>query len=279
MKAGIYQAFPSHAYYSDPCDKPSLNYSTAKVIVQESPWHAYRQHPRLGGETFEPNKKMDRGSIVHALLLGQPLDGIETIDAKDYKTKAVQAQRDSARTAGRFVILKREHDEILENLPIIRVNLLDAGIDLTGPCEMTAIWNSDGTRCRTRIDNITNDFALITDLKCGEDANPVKLERHIHDMCYDLQAAVEIDAIETLKPEMAGRVKFCDAFIEMKYPYFVVRVDHSESMLEVGRSKWRRAKALWEECLSSGKWPGYRNRMTAHATNWAYAREFGEQVQ
>jgi hypothetical protein len=276
MKPGLYLDFSAEKYHRDPCNAPSLNTSTAKVLIQKSAWHAYKQHPLLGGEGRIPTKQMDRGNIVHALLLGQPLPKLEVIDADNYKKKATQELRDAAREAGFYVILRREYDEIQSALPLIRENLADAEVDLSGPCEATAVWSSDGIMCRTRLDNITKDMCCITDLKCTDDGNPNSLARHIDDMCYDLQAAIEIDAIETLHPELAGRVSFCDVFIEMEEPYFVVRADHSESMLEVGRSKWRRAKTLWEECLNSGKWPGYKNRITAHATGWAYRREFGE---
>lgn len=276
MKPGIYLNYSAELYHADPCEEPSLNYSTGKALITESAWHAYRQHPRLGGAGMAPSRGMDRGNIVHAILLGQSLQNLELIDSKDYRTNAAKAQRDAAQARGKYVMLQREYDDITANLDAIRANLREAEVDLTGPCEATVVWYSDGTLCRTRMDNVTSDFCHITDLKCAEDANPANLERHIHDMCYDLQAAIEIDAIETVQPELAGRITFADVFIEMEYPYFVVRVDHSESMLSVGRSKWQRAKRMWNECLSSGKWPGYPNRITAHATNWAMSREFGE---
>jgi hypothetical protein len=277
MKAGIYQNFDAALYHADPCETQSLNQSTAKLLITKHPRSAYERHPRLGGNGMVPKKNMDRGNIVHAWLMNQEA-GIEVIDAKDYRTNAAKEQRDSAQKRGKYVILKNEHDELRDALPLIRANLLDAGVTLAGPCEQTFVWLSDGTLCRTRIDNTSDDLCEVFDLKCSNDANPQSLPRHIHDMCYDLQAAAHLDAIETLRPELAGRIKFADVFIEMESPYFVVRAEHSESMLEVGRSKWRRAKGIWQQCLDSGKWPGYQNRITVHATNWAISREFGEQA-
>ena len=275
MRPGIYQHFDTDRYHSDPCDAPSLNQSIAKILINENPYQAYKRHPKLGGQGIVPKKNMDRGNIVHAWLMHQD-SSIVIIDAKDYRTNAAKEQRDNAQRDGKYVILKDEHNELREGLPLIRANLLDAGVTLAGPCEQTMIWLSDGVLCRTRVDNTTDDLCEVFDLKCSDDANPQNLTRHIHDMCYDLQAAAHLDAIETLRPELVGRIKFADVFIEMEYPYFVVRADHSESMLEVGRSKWRRAREIWRECLDSGKWPGYQNRITVHATTWAYNKEFGE---
>lgn len=277
-KPGIYQSFPAGRYHADPCDEPSLNYSTAKELVERSAHHAWKQHPKLGNQPRDPNKGMDRGNIAHAMLLGQP-SNVEVLDFDSYRTKAAQQQRDDARDVGKQVILRREMDELESGITLIRANLLDSEVDLSGPCEQTLVWLSDEvTTCRTRLDNTTKDLVQVYDLKCTEDANPRDLEGHIHKMCYDLQAAIAIDAIETLHPELVGRVAFANVFIEMEHPYFVVRADHSESMLEVGRSKWKRAKALWEKCLNSGKWPGYTNRITAHAARWAYNREFGDSL-
>lgn len=278
MEPGLYLDFAAERYHADPCGEPSLNTSTAKELIKKSAWHAYKQHPLLGGEGRVPTKQMDRGNIVHALLLGQPLPKLEIIDADNYKKKATQELRDAARDAGMYVILRREYDEIVGALPLIQENLRESEVDLSGPHEATVIWDSDGIRCRTRIDSITPDLCCITDLKCTDNCNPDNLELHIDEMCYDMQGAIEIDAIETLHPELAGRVTFCDVFIEMEYPYFVVRADHKESMLEVGRSKFRRAKNMWNECISSGKWPGYKKRIDVRATNWAYRREFGDQL-
>lgn len=276
MKPGFYFDMPAEEYHADPCKDPSLNYSTGKALIMESPWHAHMQHPRLGGNRFSATPKMDRGNIVHSLLLNQPLGKIEIIEYDNYKKKSAQEIRDAAQEAGFYVMLRREYDEIVSNLPLIREHLAEADVDLTGHCEASMIWESDGIICRTRADRISDNLCEIIDLKCGEDANPSNLESHIDKMCYDLQGAVEIEAIETLRPDLVGRVTFSDVFIEMEYPFFVVRADHSESMLEVGRSKWKRAKALWNECMSSSHWPGYKNRITARATGWAYRREFGE---
>ena len=71
MDPGVYYDLPEHEYHSDPCDSPSLSASIAQTIVLESPAHAWLQHPRFGGKQIEPTKEMDRGTLVHALLLGK----------------------------------------------------------------------------------------------------------------------------------------------------------------------------------------------------------------
>lgn len=275
IKPGFYPVFSSHDYHADPCESPSLNYSTAKTIVQQSDWHAWKQHPRLGGDPFTSQPKMDIGSIDHCLLLRQPVENVEVIDAKDYRKKEVQEARDNAKEAGKLVILKRQLDELYLALAPMRENLKKANVDLSGYCESTIIWERD-CLCRTRLDHVSRDFCTIVDIKCTEDANPQNIERHIVEMGYDIQAAAEIEAIETIHPELEGRVKFDDVFIEMKPPYFVVVAHHSEGLLDLGRRRWGRAKRRWIECLRTDTWEGYVNEMIAHAPNYAVNREFGE---
>ena len=47
-------------YLADPCATPSLNQSTAHVMLTKSPLHAWHQHPRLGKARY-------RWDIVRAL--------------------------------------------------------------------------------------------------------------------------------------------------------------------------------------------------------------------
>jgi hypothetical protein len=275
---GVYENFSERDYRLDPCETPSFNYSTAKTMVNESDWHAWKQHPRLGGEGKIANKKMDRGTILHALLLNQPLWNIAIIDAQDYKKKDTQQQRDAAKDAGKLVILKREYDALITGLPTIRQNLRDADVELDGRCEATLIWDCDGARCRTRIDHVDNDMVKPIDIKCTEDANPRYVENHIVDMGYDIQCAAEIEAIETLHPGLVGRVSFRDVFIEAEYPHFVVSVEHSESLVSLGKSRWFRSKKRWLDNLETGIWKGFVNKVIAHAPARAMNREFGESL-
>lgn len=278
VSQGFYHDMDADGYHADPCELPSLNYSTAKLLETESEWHAWKAHPRLGGEGFVSTPAMDKGSIIHALLLGQKLDSLEIIDANDYRKKDTKALRDTAKSSGKLVILKREWDEINGAIPMMRENLKTAGIVLDGHRELTAIWEAGGALNRTRIDHVTKELTFPIDLKCTESANPRFLDKHIVEMCYDIQGAAIIEAIETIEPELVGRVNFADVFIETEYPYFVVKATHSESMKELGRSRWQRNRRKWNNCISTNTWRGFVNDVIVHAPNWAINKEFGESL-
>src|SRR5262245_35492153 len=95
------------AYYNDPCERPSLTQSIAKTLITKSPLHAWTEHPRLGGVRREPTREMDDGKILDALLLSGG-DGLEIIEAPDFRTKDARARRDAAKAAGKTPILKHK---------------------------------------------------------------------------------------------------------------------------------------------------------------------------
>jgi hypothetical protein len=237
MKPGLYFDLPEDEYRADPCNPPSLNQSVAKVFLEKSAWHARAAHPKLGHyDKRAATKQMDRGTIIHALLLGQKLDNVTILSADNYKKKDTQKERDAAKELGHLVILKREYDALIDGLPLIIKNLAEADIVLDGDSEVVAVWDSEIREgeivsCRSRMDHIKDSGALLIDLKCTDSANPKYIEKHIVDMNYDVQGACEVEAIETLFPDLTGRVRFADVFIECEFPFFVVRADYSESLV------------------------------------------------
>jgi hypothetical protein len=93
-------------YHADPTEVPSLSYSVAKILLTESPMHAYYYHPRLGGHVREQTKAMGKGQVIHKLLLGIGAD-IVVVRADNFRTKAAQELRDAAIAAGKTRRLSR----------------------------------------------------------------------------------------------------------------------------------------------------------------------------
>src|SRR5262245_31717991 len=93
-------------YHADPCETPSLSHSVAHELINKSPLHSWMRHPRLGGQHKKETKEMDRGSLVHALLLGAGKP-IVIIKADDWRTKASQQDRDYAREQGHIPVLEK----------------------------------------------------------------------------------------------------------------------------------------------------------------------------
>jgi len=279
LEPGIYENVSAEEYHSDPCDRPSLSASIAKTIILQSEAHAWLEHPKLGGEPWEASERMDMGSLGHALMLRQNRK-VSLIPFKDYKTNEAKALRKSAREQGAIPILEDKLPGAKEAADRLRDRLkLKYGVELSGMSEVTVIWDEeteDGelVRCRSQMDHVLLDAALIIDLKMTDDASPDATERTISQLGYQIQGAAYVSAIEHAIPALAGRVAFelfcCEAF----KPYAVTRADFAGSMRELGRQKWKRAVNKWAKALRTNHWPDYPSEtLHVEAKPWQLSRE------
>lgn len=245
-------------YHADPCPSPSLSASCAKTIIGKTLLHAWRDHPKSPYRTKDaPARKSERGSAAHAWLFGGKL--VVAIDAETYQTKAAKEARDNARNAGHIPVLAKEFPYIEEMVEIAgpRFDALHGGEPI---CEVTALWKaqSGGWR-RGRIDSLSPDRRRIVDYKTTEAAvDALSCERRIFDNGFHIQAAAYIEAVETLQPELMGRVEFVFQFQEQKPPFALSPpIVMSEAALELGRQQWERAGLMWDHAVRTNFFPAY----------------------
>ena len=248
-------------YRADPLSVPSLSASIAKVLIMESPAHAYDIHPKLGNRARKPSAAMDEGTLIHTLLLGKGTQ-IAIIDAPDFRTKAAQEARDGAIAAGRLPVIRRKWEDAQGVVEQIRERIAAFGIRLDGMAELALKWDEPGedgepVACRGRLDHVDLESGFILDIKKTESANPRKIARHMIDYGYDIQWAAYTRALQMLKPELQGRVEMVFLFVELEPPYVVVPAKPSGLLREFGLKRWDRAVRLWERCLRTKEWPGY----------------------
>lgn len=285
LPVGIFRGIPHDEYHSDPCEKPSLSAHVAMEVVNHSLGHAHEIHPRLGRNgSSGSTKEQTTGTILHSMLLGGDV-GIVEIDAPDFKTKKAQEARDEALAAGKVPIVKHRMAILREAADAVRASLLALGYDFgkaatIGSTELTAVWKSGLTWCRARIDSLFADACMIVDLKTTEDAMRASDGRNIVSCGYHIQAASNIDAIETHMPEMAGRVRFVDLFVEWERPKIgIVQREIKGEMLELGQRQWRRAIAAWGPAVESNIFPGYPSAIEpAICPPWALAADMERQI-
>jgi len=278
MKARILD-ITAEQYHADPCETPSLSSSVAKLLVDKSPLHAWSAHPRFGGCRHESTKAMDRGTLGHRLLLGKGAEYV-SLDFDDYKTKAAQSARDHARECGKLPVLARALESAMEMAERHRTGLAAYGVVLGPDSEVALEWRekvflSDREIvCRSMFDNVDFDAAVVRDLKIVTSAHPDVVSKNIVSYGYDIQYASYTSALQTFRPEHAGRVDFLFLFCESEEPYAVQPYRLDGSFREHGQRRWDRAVRIWDECLRSGKWPGYSEEIASVAPpQWAMARE------
>ena len=245
-------------YHGDPCPAPSLSRSIAKTLVDQSPAHAHAAHPRLGGGIpKEPTKEMDRGTLLHKLLLKAGAD-IQEVDAPDWRTKAAKEAREEIRAAGRIPVLADKYRAMRATAGHIERALAEKDICLSeGDRELTMIWQEErGVWARAMLDHYDGQHT-ITDLKTCENAHPGALSRKVVDHGLDIQAASYSHGLEVLRPELVGRVKFRFVWVEVGPPYAVSVCELDGEALDHGRGRWNRAVKEWGQCLKRDEWPAY----------------------
>lgn len=245
--------------------------SVAKLIIARSPAHA-----RVGYRKA-PTKAMDRGDVIHRLVLGKGKD-YQVIQHANYTTKAAKAERDEARANGFTPVLAHDFESYNIAAEGIRVQLADRGIDLDGLSEQAITWTEHtefgDVQCKGLFDHVWVDKGLILDLKVTADASPSSVERTSENLGYGIQWAAYTRALAALDPRHAGRVGFAFAFCEAEDPWAINLAEPDGVFRELGERRWLRAVREWARCVRDDHWPSYGtsvNQITAPM--WALKNE------
>lgn len=270
-------------YHADALrDVPTLSSSLARVILAQSPRHAWTQHPRLNPDHEPVEKKtFDIGRAAHRAVLGAGGDYVAYPDDMlasngAASTKAAKEWAEAQRAAGNTPLKADEVDQIGEIADAVRAKLALMGIAFDpAQSEITALGEVDGVWCRAMIDNAPADARQpLYDLKTTMDASPDAVARAVMNYGYDVQAAHYLDVWKAATGE-DRRFRF--VFVEKTAPYEVAVVelyDHdravrlkraaSDDPASVAADWWTMARAdakdarrIWGECLASDTWPGY----------------------
>lgn len=276
-------------YHKDPCDKPSLSASTAKVMVSKSPLHAWTGHPKYGQQATDDEaleaeeddtEAKSNGTLVHRLLLGKGAD-LVVIDADNFRTKAAREERDEAKAAGKLPVIARRFEELQSIVTILRAKCADLGYEFNGESEVPVEWYERGVNgpvlCRSMIDHLYVDEGVSYDVKTIRNASPDYIARTFVENGYHIQDHAYTRAHESLRPKLKGRIDLTFLFMEIEPPYAVVPVVPDGAIQEIGKQHWLRAVQLWEHCLANNEWPSYcSQRLTIEAPNWVISKHLGQ---
>lgn len=245
--------------------------SAAKTLIARSPAHA------KAGYRKAPTSAMERGDIVHRLVLGRGKD-YQIVQASDWRTNVAKQQRDEARAHGLVPVLADDFEGYCAAAEAIRVQLAERGIVLDGRSEQAITWvehtDFGDVTCKAMFDHVWLDTGLIMDLKTTADASPSSVERIAENLGYGIQSSAYTRALAALRPALAGRIKYAFAFCETDEPYALNLCEPDGVFRELGERRWQRAVREWARCTHDNHWPSYgpaSNQLTA--PTWALSRE------
>lgn len=251
----IVDGMPAEVYHADPCPTPALSNGIIKPLLQQSPYHAGLQHPKLNPDfACDNDAKFDLGTAAHALLL-EGADRCRVIEADDYRTKAAREQRDLAWADGMTPLLRSQYDAakvMVERAREYLEHTQFAGVLKRGKPEQSFFWQEMGIWMKARADFLTSERDLIIDYKSTGLA-PAKWKRAMLEHGYDTQSVLYQRGMSVL----GHRTRFVFLVQETCEPYACWLVEASESMRELANMKVARAVRTWSECLRQQRFPSY----------------------
>jgi hypothetical protein len=278
-KPGVYLDISEKDYHADPCVLPSLSSSIAKVLYDESPFHARYWHPRLnpqGVDDEKPDRPMDIGSAVHKFILGRGRD-VEMVPFDDYRKNDARAAGAAIRVAGKIPLLQSDAAavEVLNAAVVEQLADLGRG-DIFTRCntEVTLIWEDiGGIWCRARLDALPIDAGqmvhlTLPELKTTDGSADVDVwgSRAYFNNGNDIQAAFYRRGLFALLPELRT-VNFEHVVMEQRPPNAVnILTASNQSSIEADRIV-DTAMMVWAECMKTGQWPSYQGGVIETA-NW-----------
>jgi len=276
LAPGIHDIAPDE-YHSDPCETPSLSNHVACTLLKQSPMHAWMEHPRLNpSRTTEKVKNhYSIGTCAHRMLLEGDDSGVLVVDAKDWRTKLAQEQRDGAAGRGLVALLAHEMQEVRDMVRAAHTYLDGTplrGIFAKGKPEQTIIWNdAGGVLCRGKLDWLGDDRTLVVDYKTTSVENPGQFIRTMTENGYHTQSELYLRGLAALGH---SRARFLFLVQETSAPYLCYLVECGESMRELASKQIARALLLWRDCLAGNRWPGYPGEVyQAEPPMWAFKDE------
>lgn len=269
-KPGIYprSEIPAELYHRDPCVQPSLSASIAKLLLAESPKHAWTAHPRLNPHYAESAKSevFNVGHALHDFLLeGEDRCLVGDASWKDWRKKDAQKFRAVALADGLRPMLSEQYDRVCAGAEALHrgfasLDTAEFPIPFTdGDPEQTLIWEeAGGIWCRARLDWLSADRTLVEDLKTTSvSVNPRRLQRSLWNDYLDVQAAFYRRGVKMLT---GVEPSFRFLFAEQQEPHAVVPVTLGSMGWAFAEHRLSIAMDRWFACMDTGEWPAFDSR-------------------
>lgn len=264
MKPGLYRDMPFKEYLA----VDALSSSGIKKLLR-SPAHyqEWRRNPP------EPTPAMLLGSAFHCLLL-EP----ESFQGRFCVAPQVNGRTKDGKAALEAFAALSEGKAVLSVVDMETLTAMrDSAMKLATvealvhdrETELSIFWDDPeyGFPCKARLDLRCSILPGIVDLKTCEDASPDGFGRQCWNMGYDIQASHYTAGAATVG---WGDHNFYFLAVEKKPPYLAAVYAADEDFIRIGNSRRNNMRALYAECLESGDWPGYGDRVrTLSLPAWA----------
>ena len=266
MQKGIVSGISNEEYHSG----PGISKSGLDLIHQQSPLHYWAAYVDPQREARKETAAFRLGNAIHTAILERDTytDRYTVIpDGIDRRTKAGKELYDAlvaeAAANGATLISPEENDTALRIASNALTHPLAKSIFSTGVAEQSVFWTDaeTGILCKCRPDWLIdpNPNYAVLDVKSTADASPDGFMRSAYNYGYHRAAAWYLDGVEAATGNKPDAFMFLA--VEKTAPFAVAFYYADDAMIELGRRECRAALRTYAECLNSGKWPGYTDRL------------------
>ena len=278
MKTGIYAGISNDEYHRG----PGISKSGLDLIHDHSPLHYWAAYLDPDREQRNETPAMKLGTAIHTAVLEPdefdmryvliPEDAPRHPSSSQLKAKnpsdetlyAIGWWSDFDAAHEGAVILSEDDRKVALTIgKSARAHPIARNIFAVGTAEQSVFWTDKetGVLCKCRPDWLIdpNPNYAILDLKSAADASPEGFMRSAYNYGYHRAAAWYLDGVEAAAGDKPDAFMFLA--VEKQPPFAVAYYYADDDMIEVGRRENRAALRTYAECLASGKWPGYTDRL------------------
>lgn len=261
---GVYD-LPDAEYHADPVPGGSLSVSGARKLLPPSCPARYRYERDHGRP---PKAAYDFGHAAHKLMLGRG-PRLVVVDRERWDTKAVKEEVAEIRASGGVPLKPADYATAQAMVAALRQHPVAAALfdPDRGPAEQSLFWQDGAVWRRARFDcpavplTTASGLDVFADYKTCDNACPTKLDRAISDYGYHQQADWYLAAAKALKLCESDAGAFLFVFQEKNPPYLVTVIQPDAMAMRIGRSLNARALEVYQECVETGRWPGYSDEI------------------
>ena len=236
-------------------------------LVARSPLHYWARYLDPNRVEPEPTPAMLLGTALHTHVL--ELDAwdaryVMAPEGIDRRTKQGKAEWEAFQTAatGRTVLSKADAELVMRMGHAVFSHPAAALLlGMAGKAETTHMWTDEATglQCKCRPDWLTDDGALVVDLKTTEDASPAGFRKSIGNFRYHVQAAWYLDGLERATGRRPDQFIFI--CVEKKPPHAVAVYAADAEMVAIGAATAARDLEVLATCKQADAWPGYSEQV------------------
>lgn len=258
--AGVYD-IPDHLYHADPLrayGTESLSATSGRYLLAPSTPAHYRwkvDHPpaRTAAMIF--------GSAVHALALGTA--DLALFEGRSWSSKAGEAFLAEHPDHGSVLPILAHEAPAAKAMAHALLTHPVAKLGLTGGTPEQAMFapHPAGWR-RCKVDYLApaaGSRLILTDIKTTETAAPSRFGKSVGDYGYHLQASACATLARSLR--LAQSVTMIFATVEKTPPYLVAVHEIDAGDLRRADALNEAASRLFAQCLETGTWPGYAEKV------------------